>query len=52
MIEEELESHIRFEERVLFKSVEEQATEEQLNLISQHHTAEPFEDNLEDKFWE
>ncbi len=52
LIEEELESHIRFEERVLFKSVEDLATDEQLNLISQHHVSEPFEDNLEDKFWE
>ena len=51
LIEEELESHIRFEERVLFAEVQQLATQEQLQLITEHHIEEKFEDNLSDPFW-
>ena len=50
-IEEELESHIRFEERVLFNEIQEIATEKQLQLIKTHHKEENFIDNTQDAFW-
>jgi hemerythrin-like domain-containing protein len=50
-IEEELESHIRFEERILFNEIQNIATDEQLELISVIHTEGPFTDNLTDAFW-
>ncbi len=52
LIEEELEKHIRFEERVLFKEIQEVASEEQLKIISKIHTDERFNDNTDDPFWE
>ncbi len=52
LIEEELEQHIRFEERVLFNEIQKVATEKQLELISKLHTDEKFEDNAKDPFWE
>jgi iron-sulfur cluster repair protein YtfE (RIC family) len=51
LIEEELESHIRFEERVLFNEIQAVATTEQLELIKMNHTEENFKDNLSDPFW-
>ena len=51
LIEEELESHIRFEERVLFNEIQLIATEEQLQEIKRIHTEEKFLDNLTDAFW-
>ena len=51
LIEEELESHIRFEERVLFNEIQEVATEEQLEQVGIHHSKEQFVDNIEDAFW-
>ena len=50
-IEEELESHIRFEERVLFNEIQTIATEKQLELIKTVHKEEKFSDNLTDAFW-
>ena len=50
-IEEELESHIRFEERVLFNEIQMIATEKQLEEIKTIHKEEKFEDNLTDAFW-
>ncbi len=52
LIEEELESHIRFEERVLFNEIQAAATPDQLQQIAIHHVEEKFEDNLSDPFWE
>lgn len=52
LIEEELESHIRFEERVLFNEIQKNASTEQLELIRRNHTEEKFKDNLSDVFWE
>lgn len=51
LIEEELEQHIRFEERLLFGEVQKKATQEQLKLISKIHNDEKFNDNTNDAFW-
>lgn len=50
-IEEELEQHIRFEERVLFPEIQKVATEEQWLQIEKIHQPESFKDNLDDEFW-
>lgn len=53
-IEELLEKHIRFEERVLFNKIQEQATEKELEVVEKLHQPNN-NDNLEkwlDKFWE
>ena len=51
MIEEELDAHIRFEERVLFNEIQLVATEEQLQLIELNHNDVEFIDNETDVFW-
>lgn len=50
-IEEELEQHIRFEERILFPEIQKNATEAQLALIEDIHHDERFVDNATDEFW-
>ncbi|MFD2916201.1 hemerythrin domain-containing protein [Psychroserpens luteus] len=50
-IEEELEQHIRFEERILFPEIQKVATDAQMLEIEKIHQPESFEDNLEDEFW-
>lgn len=50
-IEEELDAHIRFEERVLFPEIQKVATEEQLTLIEGIHQDHAFVDKLDDEFW-
>ncbi|MFB9055811.1 hemerythrin domain-containing protein [Mariniflexile ostreae] len=50
-IEEELDKHIRFEERVLFPEIQKIATENQLALIEEVHQEHDFVDNIEDEFW-
>ncbi|MCX2744037.1 hemerythrin domain-containing protein [Mangrovivirga sp. M17] len=50
-LEETVEQHIRFEERVLFNEIQKVADEEQLEEIENHHQEEPFEDYTEDVFW-
>jgi iron-sulfur cluster repair protein YtfE (RIC family) len=52
LIEEELEKHIRFEERILFNEIQKVATKEQLETISKLHTNEKFSDNTNNPFWE
>lgn len=52
LIEEELEQHIRFEERVLFNEIQKIATEKQLRTILKLHTDEKFIDNTDDPFWD
>lgn len=52
LIIEELESHIRFEERILFGEIQKIASEEQLQSIEFNHSDEEFVDNLNDPFWE
>lgn len=51
LIEEELESHIRFEERIVFNEIQLIATEAELQQIKKIHTEEKFVDNLTDPFW-
>lgn len=51
-IEEELERHIRFEERELFTLIQEKATPEELNKIAELHDELTFEENTSDIFWE
>jgi len=53
-IEEELEAHIRFEERVLFTAIEAVATAEELDRINAlHGPLEPkgTDETVEDVFW-
>ena len=38
LIEEELEQHIPFEERILFNEIQQRATPEQLIGIEKHHS--------------
>jgi len=52
LIEEELESHIRFEERILFNEIQAIANAKQLAAIQQIHFNEKFADNFTDTFWE
>lgn len=51
LIEEELEKHIRFEERVLFPEVQKEAAPEQLAEIAKIHDHELFVENNDDPFW-
>lgn len=51
LIEEELEQHIRFEERILFNEIQKVATEKQLKSISELHDDAKLKDNTDDEFW-
>lgn len=51
LLEEELEGHIRFEERILFNEVQKVATNTQLEMIKKHHIGGEFEENTKDEFW-
>lgn len=50
-IEEKLERHIRFEERVLFPLIQEKASTEQLKDISEQGLGKKFVENDTDPFW-
>jgi len=50
-IEKELDSHIRFEERVLFAEIQKAATKEQLKKIEEIHSKEAFIENEDADFW-
>jgi len=50
-IEEVLDAHIRFEERVLFPEIQKVATEMQLLDIEKIHQETDFVDKLDDEFW-
>lgn len=50
-IEEELERHIRFEERTLFPVIQEKASDEQLDTITKYGDREKFQENESDPFW-
>lgn len=50
-IEEELERHIRFEERTLFPQIQEKASVEQLEIIEKYSSREKFVENDSDTFW-
>lgn len=52
LIEEELEKHIRFEERVLFNEIEKVTSSEQLLQIEMDSSDKSFYENLSDPFWE
>jgi iron-sulfur cluster repair protein YtfE (RIC family) len=51
MIKNDLEGHIRFEERVLFNKIQEVASAEELQHIQQHHEKEISCGVWEDEFW-
>lgn len=51
LIEEELELHVRYEERELFNEIQRQASPEQLEVILEVHKDERFQENTEDEFW-
>lgn len=52
LLEEELSTYIRFEERVLYKEIELHATPEDLTSIEKLHDKISFsEDEWQDKFW-
>ena len=51
LIEEELDSHIRFEERILFNEVQRIATTAQLSSIAKHHNVTIHFDDWSDEFW-
>ncbi len=50
LIEEELVAHIRFEERILFKEIQEIASEQQLKIVEQGHLVN-IVDEWKDEFW-
>lgn len=53
LIEEELDLHIRFEERDLFNEIQRKASAEELVEIEEHHNGILFsDDDWEDHFWE
>jgi iron-sulfur cluster repair protein YtfE (RIC family) len=51
-LEEELDAHIRFEERVLFNEIQKVATEAQLNKIEEIHSNLEKTPDYHDPFWE
>lgn len=50
LIEEELIAHIRFEERILFKEIQGNATKQQLEIIEQEHE-KVITEEWQDQFW-
>lgn len=52
LLEEELEAHIRFEERILFNEIQKIATKEELEKINKIHPDTDSEKIYEDSFWE
>lgn len=50
-IEEELEAHIRFEERILLPEIQKNATKKDLQLIAEHHEEIKANEDWEDQFW-
>ncbi len=51
-LEEELDAHIRFEERILFNEIQQVATPEQLAKVEQIHTEGEKHPEYDDPFWE
>lgn len=49
-LEQNLQKHIRFEERVLFNEIQKVATKEELELIASVHTSN-IENEYQDEFW-
>ena len=50
-IEEKLEKHIRFEERVLFNEIQNVANVDELKAIQDKHSSQIFKENSSDLFW-
>ena len=46
-----VEDHIRYEERVLFPHLQQELSNEQLEIIGEQIVDEPLADNYEDEFW-
>lgn len=51
-LEEELDAHIRFEERILFNEIQKVATEAQLEKIEEIHNGLEKSPDYHDPFWE
>lgn len=51
LIEEELEKHVRFEERVLFNEIQKVATPSQILTIASAHSETKFQEEHTDEFW-
>lgn len=51
LIKEELECHIRFEERIIPTEIQKKASQEQLLPIEQIHSEGKFVNNLTNPFW-
>lgn len=51
-LEEELDAHIRFEERILFNEIQKVATQEQLDKIEEIHSQLEKHPEYHDPFWE
>ena len=51
-IQEDLEKHVRFEERVLFDKIQNAASPENIEDILKLHSSEKFVENTTDVFWE
>lgn len=51
-LEEELDAHIRFEERILFNEIQKVATLEQLEKIEEIHSELDKTPDYEDPFWD
>lgn len=50
-ISEELDSHIRLEERELFPEIQTRISEQALRVLDEVHNESAFEENMEDMFW-
>jgi iron-sulfur cluster repair protein YtfE (RIC family) len=46
-----VDNHIRYEERILFPHLQEQLSDEQLEIIGEQIINEPLVDDYEDEFW-
>ncbi|HET8810803.1 MAG TPA: hemerythrin domain-containing protein [Flavobacteriaceae bacterium] len=51
LIEEELVSHVRFEERVLFREIQKYCSAEEMESIESLHLGGKFVENTDDEFW-
>lgn len=51
LLEEELDRHIRFEERELFNEIQQKADPETLKKLQELHDDATFKENTEDEFW-
>ncbi|WP_020533921.1 hemerythrin domain-containing protein [Flexithrix dorotheae] len=50
-IEEELEAHIRFEERILFTDLQDRMNKEKWDELEEKFEEKKFKENTEDEFW-